>query len=467
MAISIIAIIVSLLLLMYLAYKGFSVVAVSPILALLAVVVSAIALGEAPHTMAHYTEVFMVTLGNYVKAYFPIFLLGAVLGKMLEASGSADAISNFVISKLGSKNAIVAVVLSCALLTYGGVSLFVVSFAMYPIGAKLFREAGINKRLLPATIALGAFTFTMTAIPGTPQIQNAIPMSYFGTDVYAAPILGIVAALVMFLGGVTWLKYRAKKLALIYPGYGDWTENLVKFDKEGGKQDLPNFLIAIVPILTALVVNFVLSKMVFPKSDGAYLEETYNTTLSKVTGIWSLIIALVCAIIITILLNYKRINGVVKTMNEGVNGSFLAIFNTASETGYGNVIASLAAFTVIAGAIMSISKNPLIVGAASSSILAGVTGSASGGLSIALATMGENLLKVAQEQGINPQVLHRVASVACGGMDTLPHNGAVITLLGITQMTHKDSYIDICVNTVIIPLIAVTVIIILGSFGIV
>ena len=463
--IGIIGIILSLGLLMYLAFKGFSVVAIAPLLALLAVVIGTLSMGEDPHLMAHYTEVFMVSLGKYVRNYFPIFLLGAIFGKMLEDSGSADAISGFITSKLGSHMAILSVVLSCSLLTYGGVSLFVVAFAIYPIGAKLFKEVEIPKRILPGAIALGAFTYTMTAIPGSPQIQNAIPMKYFGTDAFAAPVLGIIATVIMFGLGMAWLSFRAKTAKQKGEGYGQHNEH---FKTGEEKKDLPPFIIALAPILAVLVINYVLSRIIYPSIDGSYLEaKPYETTLKAVTGNWSLIIALFVGIIITVVLNFKRFDDVVKTMTVGTNGSFLAIFNTASETGYGNVIAGLSAFAIISSGIVSISSNPLVGTAVSSSVLAGVTGSASGGLSIALETMGKQFLEIAVSRGINPQVLHRVASIACGGMDTLPHNGAVITLLGITGMTHKDSYADIGMCTVIIPLIAVTFIIICASFGIV
>jgi propionate permease len=463
--IGILGIILSLGLLMYLAFRGFSVVAVAPLLALLAVVIGTISMGEDPHLMAHYTEVFMASLGKYVRNYFPIFLLGAIFGKMLEDSGSADSISGFITAKLGSHMAILSVVLSCSLLTYGGVSLFVVAFAIYPIGAKLFKEVDIPKRILPGAIALGAFTYTMTAVPGSPQIQNAIPMKYFGTDAFAAPILGIIATIVMFGLGMFWLSFRAKTAKQKGEGYGEHNEHF-KINDE--KKSLPPFAVALAPIIAVLVINYILSRVIYPNIDGGYLEgEPYKTTLKAVTGNWSLIIALFVGIIITVILNFKRFEDVVKTITIGTNGSFLAIFNTASETGYGNVIAGLSAFAIISAGIVSISSNPLIGTAVSSSVLAGVTGSASGGLSIALETMGKQFLEIAQTRGINPQVLHRVASIACGGMDTLPHNGAVITLLGITGMTHKESYADIGMCTVIIPLIAVTIIIIFASFGIV
>ncbi len=459
----VIGIIISLGLLMYLAYKGWSVIILAPILALLAASF-AIFNGGSIHLLATYTENFMVNMANYVKSYFPVFLLGALFGKVMDDSGAAKAIAVFVSNKIGKGKEIWAVVLSCAIITYGGVSLFVAAFAIYPIGAALFKEADIPKRLLPPAIALGAFTFTMTAIPGTPQIQNAIPMKYFGTDVFAAPILGIVAAIIMLFGGMLWLSTRLMKARSAGEGYGDHNDSHLHGTDTS---DLPSFTTAILPILVVLIGNFILSKKVLPNMNAAYLETDYNTSLSAVLGNWSLIMSLVLGVLLAIALNYKRFGNVLQCLREGVQGSFLAIMNTASEVGYGNVIKSLAAFGIVAAGMTGISSNPLVGEAISSSVLAGITGSASGGLSIALETFSETFLERANEFGIDPQVLHRVASIACGGLDTLPHNGAVITLLGITGMTHKQSYLNIGMCTVVIPLIACIAIIILGSFGVV
>lgn len=462
MTIGVIGIILSLVLLMYLAYKGVSVLILAPILAVFAAFMGGIASGEM-HLLATYTEVFMKSLGGYVMNYFPLFLLGAIFGKVMDDTGAAKSIANVIVKKLGEKRAIAAIVLACAILTYGGVSLFVVAFAVYPIAAELFRELGIPKRFIPGAIALGAFTFTMTALPGTPQIQNAIPMQYFGTDVYAAPILGIVASSIMFFGGLFWLQYRAKKAMARGEGYGNHqNENIVKFDAA----NLPSFAISILPIIVVLGLSFILSKYIFPNSDLSYLE-TYKTTAGKVIGSWSLIVSLVVSIIIAFVLNYKKMENPMQTLTKGVNGSFLAVMNTASEVGYGNVIAGLAAFAAVKGALLGLSSNPLVSEAISVSSLAGITGSASGGLSIALGALGEVYLKEALARGINPEVLHRIACIACGGLDTLPHNGAVITLLGVTGLTHKESYIDIGMCTAVIPTIAVIVCIILGTLGIV
>ena len=486
----VLGIILSLVLLMYLAYKGVSVLILAPVLALFAVLVS----GDGG-LLPTYTEVFMVSLANYVKQYFPIFLLGAIFGKIMDKSGAAQAIAHTVSEKLGKDKAILAVVLSCAVLTYGGVSLFVVAFAVYPIAVSLFREAQIPKRFIPASIALGSFTFTMSALPGTPQIQNAIPMPFFNTDAYAAPIIGIVGSAIMLFGGLFWLTYRSKKAMAKGEGYGNHNENFSKLDQS----KLPSFITSIIPIILVLVVNYVLSNYYFPNIDQASLAK-FDLDISKVAGTWSLIVSLILASIVAIILNLKNftllnnkndaelaisagdgaisvpkekvsiaksIENVKECINEGATSSLLAVINTASEVGYGNVISSLAAFGIIKAGLMGISSNPLISEAVSVSALAGITGSASGGLSIALGALGETYLQSALSMGINPEVLHRIAAMACGGLDTLPHNGAVITLLAVTGLTHKDSYIDIGMCTVIIPTIAVAVCILLASFGIV
>lgn len=462
MGIGVIGIILSLVLLMYLAYRGISVLILAPILACFAALLNGFATGDI-HILATYTEVFMKSLGGYVMKYFPLFLLGAIFGKVMDDTGAAKSIANVICEKLGKKRAIVSIVLACAILTYGGVSLFVVAFAVYPIAAELFREVGIPKRFIPGAIALGAFTFTMTALPGTPQIQNAIPMQFFGTDVYAAPILGIIASAIMFFGGLFWLEFRAKKAMAKGENYGrHLDENIVKIDTN----NLPNFWISMLPIIVVLVMSFILSKYVFPSVNLDYLSK-YDTSASKVIGNWSLIVSLAISIIVAFTFNYKRMESPLGTLTKGVNGSFLAVMNTASEVGYGNVIAGLAAFAIVKGALLGLSSNPLISEAVSVSSLAGITGSASGGLSIALGALGEVYLKEAQALGISPEVLHRISAIACGGLDTLPHNGAVVTLLGVTGLTHKESYIDIGMCTAVIPTLAVLACIILGSMGVV
>jgi len=459
--IGVFGIVLSLGLLMYLAYRGISVLILAPVLALVAAAFSGMPI------LATFTHVFMPNLANYLKLFFPVFLLGAIFGKVMEDSGSAKAIAQDIASRLGKSRAILAVVLSCAILTYGGVSLFVVAFAVYPIAAHLFREAGTPKFLIPGAIALGSFTFTMTALPGTPQIQNAIPMPFFKTTVYAAPVLGTLVGLVMFAAGTWWLMSRAKAANDRGEFYGDHPNEVVKkFDND----NLPNIWLALLPIGIVLVLNFILSEYVL-KADAIgyeYLKaKPFETNLGAVRGIWSLIISLVVALVIAIVINWKRFVSVKDSVNTGIFGSMLPILNTASEVGYGNVVKTLGAFAIIQAALLGISDNPLITAAIATNVLAGITGSASGGMSIALGAMGDTFYQAALLQGINPEVLHRVVAIACGGLDSLPHNGAVITLLGITQLTHKQSYADIGMVSVLIPVGCGVLAIILGTLGVV
>ena len=464
-------IVLSLVLLMYLAYRGINVLILAPLLALLATLFA----GGLP-VLATYTQVFMASLGKYVVQFFPLFLLGAIFGKLMEDSGSARVIAHWIVERVGSARAILAVVLACAILTYGGVSLFVVAFAVFPVAAALFREAGVPKRLIPGTIALGSFTFTMTALPGTPQIQNAIPAPFFGTDAFAAPGLGLIAAAIMFTGGLLWLQFRASSARARGEGYGAAEERFgpdtVGAARVGAlpmERHPPHVLIALTPIVLVIVVNYLFLNFVVPTMDTGYLAEPKygETTVNAVRGIWSIIVALFVAILVLIALNWSRLVDVKRSVNEGTMGSLLPIFNTASEVGYGTTIASLPAFAMVRDAVLNIAPgNPVVSLAVAVNVLAGITGSASGGMSIALQTLGETYMEMAQQFQIDPEILHRVSSLASGGFDTLPHNGAVITLLAICGLTHRDSYVDIGVVAVVVPVLALIVVLILATlFG--
>lgn len=437
---------------MFMAYRGYSVILFAPVFALLAAVLQGMPI------MPSYTELFMAKAVVYIKSFFPVFLLGAVFGKVMEDTGLAKGISHVIIQQLGQKHAIVSVVLSGAILTYGGVSLFVVVFAVYPFAAALFKEADIPKRLLPGCIALGAFTFTMDAFPGTPQIQNIIPTNFYGTTLYAAPILGLLGGTLIFIIGMIWLEFRRKTAAARGEGYGEHTINEPKPNPD---MHLPHWFAGILPLLTVLVVNFLFSKVMhWDPSSLARIAEVKPlpplmvSSVGKVASIWSLIVALVCGIAMAIALGYKNMpknGGLQQALNAGAIGSLLAIMNTASEVGYGNVIAALPGFKHIAHALLNIKvgATPLVSEAVSVTTLAGVTGSASGGMSIALDLMAKDWLAWAQTVNLSPEVLHRVASMASGGCDTLPHNGAVITLLAVCGLTHKQSYPDIGMMTLI------------------
>lgn len=443
--------------LIYLAYRGINVLFLAPIMALLACLFH-------PGTplLATYTQIFMPALGSYLLQYFPIFILGSLFGKIMNDSGAALSIANFITRKLGPSHAILSVVLSCALLTYGGVSLFVVAFTIYPIALKLFQQANIPRRLIPATIALGSFTFTMTALPGTPAIQNAIPMPIFGTTAFAAPFLGIVAALVMFVFGMYWLLRREKSLKAAGEKF-ELPESMIQSEQNLA---LPSLGLSILPLILVVVLNYAFSHFIFPSFDHGYLSETKfgNVPLQKVVGLWSLIAALSISLVTAIGLYWKNFKNLMLTLNEGSYGSMLPIFNTASEVGFGATIAALSSFELIKTFLVGILPQfPVVSLAISVNALAGITGSASGGLSIALNSLGETYKQLAIANGVSLEVMHRVASVACSGLDALPHNGAVITLLAICGLTHKSSYLDLFMTALVGTSLANVVIVLIST----
>ncbi|MBM4186219.1 MAG: GntP family permease [Gemmatimonadetes bacterium] len=456
--IGVFGILLSLVLLMWLAYRGINVLVLAPTLGLLAAL-----FGGEPRLLANYTQVFMVGLGGFLIKYFPLFLLGAIFGKLMSDSGAAATIAEWIVEKLGARRAIVSVILSAAILTYGGVSVFVVVFAVYPLGVALFRRADVPKRLFPAALVLGGATFTMTALPGSPAIHNAIPMPHFGTDGFAAAGLGIIAGVVMFGLGTWWLIRRERLARQAGEGYGHHPLDAAEVPIG---QHRPGLALALLPIVIVIAVNFAMTKWGIRAMDTSYLAEKKfgATTLDDVRGIWALVVALVSAIVTLVAVNWQRWTDLTGAVNHGTMSSLLPIFNTASEVGYGTVIASLTAFGAIQAFLIGIApNNPLISEAISVNVLAGITGSASGGMSIALNVLGAKYLELATAAGISPELLHRIAAIASGGLDTLPHNGAVITLLGICRLSHRDSYFDIFVVSLVIPIAALVVALFLGT----
>ena len=435
--------------LMFVAYRGYSVILFAPIAAL-----GAVLLIDPALVAPMFTGLFMEKMVVFVKNYFPVFLLGAIFGKVIELSGFSKSIVAAVINLIGRERAMLAIVLVCAILTYGGVSLFVVVFAVYPFAAEMFRQSNIPKRLIPGTIALGAFTFTMDALPGTPQIQNIIPTTFFKTDIYAAPVLGVMGALFIFVVGMIYLEWSRRRAMNAGEGYGT---NLLNEPAPFEQEKLPNAFLAILPLVVVGVMNKVFTVLI-PSLYGKEVS-FMSAVVGKATpvvqqteaikAIWAVEGALLLGILTVFLFAGKTvISKFAEGSKSAVGGALLATMNTASEYGFGAVIAALPGFLVIADALKAI-PNPLVNEAITVSALAGITGSASGGMGIALAAMAETFISNAQAAGIPLEVLHRVASMASGGMDTLPHNGAVITLLAVTGLTHKQSYKDIFAITLI------------------
>lgn len=437
--------------LMFVAYRGYSVILFAPIAAL-----GAVLLTDPSLVAPMFTGLFMDRMVGFLKLYFPVFVLGAVFGKVIELSGFSKAIVSATIRIVGAQRAILSIVLVCAVLTYGGVSLFVVVFAVYPFAAELFRQGNIPKRLIPGTIALGAFTFTMDALPGTPQIQNIIPTTFFGTNTWAAPVLGTIGGIFILMLGMLYLEWR-RRVALRagegYVGKDALLNEPAPF--AGGK--LPHPVIAILPLVLVGVTNILFTWLI-PQ----YYGESHSFVpavignpapvvqeVARITAIWAVMGALLTGILTVFVFAWRPVmTSFAQGSKDAIGGALLAAGNTASEYGFGAVIAALPGFLVVANALGSI-PNPLVNEAITVTALAGITGSASGGMSIALAAMADTFIANANAAGISMEVLHRVASMASGGMDTLPHNGAVITLLAVTGLSHRQSYKDIFAVTVI------------------
>lgn len=436
-------------LLMYLAFKGYSIIWVAPLAA------AVVALTGGLDIISTYMGPYMTGLVGFVKSWFPAFLLSAIFGNMMETTGAAKSIAVFLTHKLGSKLAIAAIVLSCAVLTIGGVSLFVVVFAIYPLALAMFKEANISRKLIPGAIALGAFTFTMTAVPGSPQIQNLIPMTYFGTTAMAAPIMGLTATFILFFGGVYYLNWKRNKLESQGEFYTE--PDLAHMGKKDDGEKLPNILVALLPLITVVTLLNALPYMV------KFTEEQLAAGRSASEFI---VYALLAGIALIFVLNVNKREKLMKSLAVGSQGALGAIMNTSAAVGFGTVVRAVPGFADLTNILLAIPGNPLISLAVAVNLLAGATGSASGGMGIALAALGAKYMELAKTTGIDPQAFHRIASLASGGMDTLPHNGAVLTLLNNTGMTHKDSYFDIMVVSLILPIVASIPAIALAAMGI-
>jgi H+/gluconate symporter-like permease len=470
-------------LLIWLAYRGWSVLLLAPAMALVAAAVSREPL------LAHWTQTFMGSAAQFLAQFFPLFLLGALFGKLMDDSGSVEGIARFMTERLGARRAILAVVLAGAVVTYGGVSLFVALFVLAPMAQALFRAADIPRRLMPAAIVLGTMSFTMSALPGTPAIQNAIPMPFFGTTPFAAPGLGVLASVVMLGFGLWWLGRAEAAARRVGEGFGggdvaprtlaedetirERATTAREFDlaeiRRGGHGDTPPSAgVAALPLLVVVGVNLLMSLFVLPRLDFSFLAEERwgSTTLSAVVGVWSVALALAAAILTLVLVNRQRLPKLRESMDAGANASVLPVLTVASLVGFGAVVAALPAFAVVRDWVLSIGGGPLVSLAVAINVLAALTGSASGGMTIALDALGETYMRVAAEQGIDPGLMHRVAVIGSGTLDTLPHNGAVVTLLAVCGSTHRESYLDIVIVGIVGPTIALAAVIALGSaFG--
>lgn len=421
---SLLGLIAGLALLIYLTLKGMNLFIAAPLCALFVAVTNGlpIFLGE-----GNFVTTYMSGFTGFIAAWFFMFLLGALFGKFMEDTGAADSLSRWIITKLGYKQAVFAVVAACAILTYGGVSVFVVAFSVYPMALSLFKDANLPRRFIPATMAFGSVTFTMTSA-GSPEIQNWIPIKYLGTSPFAAWEVSLVVAVFMALFGYWWLKRMIGNA--VTQG-----ETFVSRDDDPliTERELPHPFTGFIPLTVVLVLSFLL-----------------HETLAQL----ALIIALGGGVLTLMVMNFQYFTNLGRAVNLGTTGALLAIGNTAAVVGFGSIAKTTDAFAQTVEVMTHLPGHELIGAAIAVSVIAGLTGSASGGQAIALPLVGPHYL----DQGVDPEELHRIVSISSGALDSLPHNGYVVTTIrAICGETHQAAYGPMAALTVIVPLIGLCI----------
>ncbi len=437
--VSIIGLALALALLVYLAMRGMSILVAAPLCAILIALTSGLALlPQSGSTDASFAVSYMTGFTGFFRDWFLMFLLGAIFGKVMEDSGAAHSVAHWIVDKLGVRHAVLAVVAACAILTYGGVSVFIVAFSVYPMAVGLFREANLPRRFLPGTIAFGSVTFTMTSA-GSPEIQNWIPISYLGTTPYAGWQVSLIVAIFMALAGYYWLSRMMQKAI----ANGESFTGRANDPEPRGPGTMPHPLLSLLPLLAVLV-----STKVF--------HDAYES--------FALVIALAAGIAVATAFNFRRFTDFGGAVALGATGAVIAIANTCAVVGFGSVAKGAPAFQIALDAVTAMPGSPLIAAALAITIICGLTGSASGGQTIALPLLAPHYVGADAPQPVDPEALHRVVAIASGGLDSLPHNGYVVTTIrAICGETHKDAYGVVGALTVIVPAIGTVLAIVLFS----
>lgn len=434
-----------LFLLMFLAYRGVSTIIFAPICAIILI------LAAGRPVLPNISELFMIRTIGYIKSFFPIFLMGSLFGQVMGDSGFARSIAKSVIKYCGKERAIMSVAVTASILTYGGVSLLVVTFAVYPLAAAIYREANIPKRLIVGALVTGAFTATLGALPGSAQISNIIPATFFGTNIFVSPGIGIISGMSLWIACYLYMIRQQKKAEANGEGYGDNHIN----EPLGAGQELPtvHVAVAIAPLIAVLAINYYMGRVM--TWDPNLLEPFRAMKLPLVApGVknavssWATLVALTVGTIMVLISgkNYFT-QGILKSLNTGANGSILAIMNTAILAGFGGVMSSTEGFkSVIQGLLsLQIGNSPLWSMAIAANIMAGITGSASASLQIVLDAVGKEYIVLAAQSGTSLDIMTRVAAMASGGLSLTPHNGALITLFVVCGLNHKTSYYDVAI----------------------
>ena len=406
-----------------------------PVVYAAAISVIFIALFSRLPVVSTMTGDYMTGFANFVKSSWLMLLLGAILSKVMDITGAARSIASFIIGKLGVKFAIPAIVIAGGLLTYGGVSAMVSCFALYPITLAVFREADMPRKLIPATIGAGIFTW-VTMLPGNPQVQNIIPSSFLPTNAMAAPVVGVVCGvftLALILVYLMWESNRARKNG---EGFEETSKVLAKTDEMEANGKLPNVVLAILPIVCVAVVLNVLKQ--------------------------DISVALLSGIVLCCILFFKNITGVQKLLTDAVSSAAVTTINASAIVAIGSVVKAAPGFNQIVNGILNFSTsggNPLIIFGIATTLLCGLNASGMGGLSTTLSVLAEPFMAM----GVNPAIMHRIGVIASVGLDSLPHSGGIVAVLAISGVSYKEGYKYLFVVTVVITLLALALALVLGN----
>ena len=452
MNLGILVLLVAIILFGVLAFKGISALILAPLVTCFVLIFSPLFAGEEIAILDGLKTQFMPAASNYVTSYFLVFFVGALFGAVYQFTGAAKSIAKWMAGMCHGK--FVAPIIMCitGVLTYGGISGFVVFFVIYPIALQMFRSANLTRRLIPAAISAGCWTWSMYG-PGSPSIQNVIPIDILGTTPTAAFVPSVIATVATFVMIFVWLEYRARSFTKRGFYFHDDRMRTQLSPEELQEDDpnevLPNPIVALIPIIVILVL---FNAPLFLKEDGT------RGGLPVETSVFA-------GVVLAVILFFPRveggINGWLKVFNKGAADSGVSILNTAIVVGFGGVVQNTQGFTDLVASLQKLEMNPLIFVMITVAVCAGACGSASGGMGVAF-----NALKdVYASLGANFEHVHRIGAIAAGTLDTLPHQGAQITLLGICKCTHKEAYFDIAITQIAIPFITCFIFIALASMS--
>lgn len=415
-------ILLSIVLIIYFAIKGYSILLIGPLCSVLVILTNQMdfysALITAPNS-------YMMGLAKFIANYFIVFLLGSILAKYIEASGAAQSIAEFVLKFTGSDNpysVLIAIFIICSILTFGGVSLFIVLFAIIPLSRPLFKQMNISWSLIAIPIELGILTFTMTMLPGSPSIQNVIPTTTLGTTLTAAPLLGLTGTAVVISFGLWYMKRELLKSINRGEHYEFEDTNYTITATE--ESNLPPIGSSLAPLILLITIILI----------GSYF---------KIQNI--IVLALIASILVSAVVLGRYTKNQKEIINAGAQGAIFPVFFTAAAVGFGSVISAAPGFKVISDAILNIPGNPLISLSIVTSLMAIITGSASGALGIIM----QGFAKIYLDMGINPDVLHRIATMSSGPLSLMPHSGVVLTFFALTGLNHRSSYKHIFMSAVV------------------